>query len=231
MNKPPPNLTPHPATAEAILRTERGGCCGGCEAAETPVHVAGIVAGDDTIHQRGHRLSEREWVLSWMNNYQKCAVKGRRELYSPKPFHLLWSTLQGSSEEVGVGGERGVWERGGRGLVEINRFFSGRGWGGNSSSSSHWKKGKVRKRIKSASEGAAKPVRQCLCCHRVVLYTHEMSPRACVARTPLVDEELMFQLEGYSETSSMWWGATSTSLSLFLPHMLFWTHFWIETAL
>lgn len=59
-----------------------------------PPHIAEIMAGDDTIHQWGHRLSEREWVLSWMNNYHKCASRGRGELYLPKPFHLLWSTLQ-----------------------------------------------------------------------------------------------------------------------------------------
>lgn len=35
--------------------------CGGMKAVGTPVHTAGMAAGDDTIHQLGHRLSEREW--------------------------------------------------------------------------------------------------------------------------------------------------------------------------
>ena len=61
----PPNPTSYPAGAKVMLGIESGRVCVyggvGVKAAGTPMHTAGMVAGDDTIHQLGHRLSEREW--------------------------------------------------------------------------------------------------------------------------------------------------------------------------
>lgn len=44
--------------------------------------------------------------LSWMNNCQKCGLRGRRRLYWPVAFHLLWSTVRTVAVEGWGGGDQ-----------------------------------------------------------------------------------------------------------------------------